>query len=123
MKTLLTLFVILFMSTFSFGQICNPATQTVYEKISEDQVMVTLSNDCDKEIGYLTITNEKKFIRHGIWKSYCNGNLKMTVKYKNGKVDWIKTDKQDKITYTEIVNLRNLMHESTVVTEITDGDQ
>jgi hypothetical protein len=105
------------MSTYSFGQVHGPATDVSYNQISNTEVKVVSTNECDKEIGYLKITKNKKLIRHGIWKSYCNGDLKMTALYKDGKLVWVETDKLRKITHTEITYLRNLGHGNTALAE------
>jgi len=111
------------MSTVSFGQIHGQKMDVRYEQISKTEVKVVSTNDCDQEIGYLKVTNDKKLIRHGIWKSWCDGKLKMTALYKDGKLVWIETDKFRKITHNEIVYLRNLGHDNTVLAEHNELDQ
>ena len=113
MKTLLILFTFLFITTSTFSQICGPSTDVKYEQISKTKLKAVITNKCDKEIGYLKITAEGKLIRHGIWKSYCKGHLKMKAMYDYGKLVWIKTDVQPKITYNEIVYLRNEKYNNT----------
>jgi hypothetical protein len=110
------------MSTFSFGQVCGPSTNTVYEKISKTELKVISNNECDTEIGHVRITKDDKIIRHGMWNSYCNGILKMSALFKDGKLIWVETDTQKRITYAEIVYLRNIRHDNTTVAENSELD-
>ena len=94
MKTIITTFLLLMMTTLTFGQ------QKTLELVEDNKYLYTVYNE-DGSIhqkGTFIKLDDNKLIKHSYWRD----DVGTKALYDNGKLVWIKPKGQPKYTYQEL---------------------